>query len=349
MAPKSMKQWSLPDFNGFDSLKLEEVPVPECGDDQVLVRLTAASLNYRDLIISKAKYPFPTNPGVVPGSDGAGVVEAVGKRVRLFKPGDRVVTLFNQRHLAGRLTDDMIYNGSLGGNADGTLREYGVFSEHGVLKTPSNLSDVEASTLTCAGVTAWNALFGMKDRAIKPGDTVLTQGTGGVSLFAVQFAKAAGATVIATTSSEEKAQRLRKLGADHILNYKENPNWGEAAKNLTPNKVGVDHVIEVAGPKSMEQSLAAVRIEGVITIIGFLGGVVAQNEPGFLNALTHQCTIRGLLVGSRLQFEDMNAAVESQNIKPIVDERIFKFDQLKEAYQHMWDQKHFGKVVVKFD
>ena len=280
-----------------------------------------------------------------------------------FKPGDKVVTLFNQGHLAGSMTNGILQTG-LGGSADGTLREYAALSEQGLVKVPANLSLVEAATLPCAAVTAWNALYGLESRGLKPGHTVLTQGTGGVSIFAVQFAKAAGARVIATTSSAEKVELLKKLGADHVINYKETPNWGEKAKELTPDGHGVEHVVEVGGPTTLKQSLNAIAFDGVISkwpttvpftytyidhflaIIGFVGGF-SKDQPSFLDCLSHQCTVRGLLVGSRLMFEDMNAAIEQNDIHPVVDEKVFQLSELKEAYQYMFDQKHFGKLCVK--
>jgi NADPH:quinone reductase-like Zn-dependent oxidoreductase len=210
---------------------------------------------------------------------------------------------------------------------------------------PSNLNFLEASTLTCAALTAWNALYGLETRALKPGQWVLTQGTGGVSIFALQFAKAAGARVIATTSSKEKAETLKKLGADHVINYKETPNWGEEAAKLTGGK-GVEHVVEVGGPNTMAQSLKAVGIDGVISIIGFIGGF-SKEQPTFLDCLSNICTVRGILVGSRLQMEDMCAAIEANDIKPVVDGKVFGLSELKEAYQYMWDQKHFGKLTIK--
>lgn len=211
---------------------------------------------------------------------------------------------------------------------------------------PSNLNFLEASTLSCAALTAWNALYGLENRALKPGQTVLTQGTGGVSIFALQFAKAAGARVIATTSSAKKAELLKKYGADHVINYKETPNWGEKAKSLTPGNVGVQHVVEVGGPTTMAQSLQAVAIDGVISIIGFVGGS-SKEQPTFLDCLNNICTVRGLLVGSRLQMEDMCAAIEANDLHPVVDEKVFDMADLKDAYQYMWDQKHFGKLTVK--
>lgn len=195
---------------------------------------------------------------------------------------------------------------------------------------PANLNFREAATLTCAGLTAWNALYGLKQ--LLPGDYVLTQGTGGVSLFALQFAKAAGAKVIATTSSAEKGERLKQLGADHVINYKEDPSWGATAKKLTGGR-GVQHVVEVGGPNTLTQSLEAIAIDGVITIIGFLGGVKGEKQPTFLECLNKGCVVRGLLVGSRLQFEEMNRAIEANDIKPVTDEKVFKLDEVKEAYQ----------------
>lgn len=241
---------------------------------------------------------------MVPGSDGAGEVISVGSKVTLFKKGDKVLTLFNQGHLGGELNPQTSATG-LGGMIDGTLREYGTFNENGLVTMPSSLSYEEGSTLSCAALTAWNALYGSKPLA--PGDVVLTQGTGGVSIFAVQFAKAAGATVIATTSSTEKASRLKELGADHVINYKETKEWGKEAKKLTPNGEGVDHVVEVGGPESIKQSFEAIKFGGVISVIGFVGGV--EGGPGFLEPLLRICTVRGLLVGSRVQFEAMVSLV----------------------------------------
>src|SRR6187402_3050194 len=268
-------------------------------------------------------YPFAQRKGVIPGSDGAGEVIAIGSKVTRFKTGDKVVTLFNQTHLGGSLDSRTITSG-LGGVNDGTLRQYAVFNENGLVDMPPSLNWLEAATLSCAAVTAWNALYGLKP--LKPGDVVLTQGTGGVSIFAVQFAKAAGATVIATTSSAKKVEVLKKLGADHVINYTETPEWGAKAASLTLRGEGVDHVIEVGGPPTMAQSLKAIRIDGVISIIGFLGGA-AKDQPSFLEALSNVCTVRGILVGSRTQFEEMNRAIEVNQIKPVVDEKVFTLEE----------------------
>ncbi|CAM1505184.1 Fc.00g108210.m01.CDS01 [Cosmosporella sp. VM-42] len=344
--PQTVKQWNVVGKDGFDSLKLTEQPLPELGDNQVLVKVQGASLNYRDLIIPKGQYPWDVTPNVIPGSDGAGTVLAVGKHVRRFKPGDKVITLFNQAHIGGSL-DGLSMKTGLGGAIDGTLRSVGAFDEQGLVTMPSNLSFVEASTLTCAGLTAWNALFGLADKKLLAGQWVLTQGTGGVSIFAVQFAKAAGARVIATTSSNEKAKLLEKLGADHIINYNDTPEWGAKAKELTGG-AGVDHVVEVAGPTSMKQSLDSIKIDGVITIIGFVGGST-KDQPGFLENLTRLCTTRGILVGSRAQMEDMCRAVEAnpERLRPVVDPKVFTLDEVKEAYEYQWSGKHQGKVCIE--
>ncbi|KAL8728169.1 MAG: hypothetical protein Q9166_005563 [cf. Caloplaca sp. 2 TL-2023] len=348
MAPTTTKQWIVAGKNGNDSLKFQEkAQIPQLGHHDVLVHFHYVSLNYRDLIIPKGKYPFPTKDNVVPGSDGAGTVEAVGARVTQFKPGDKVLTLFNQAHQAGPINLAIVATG-LGGVYDGTLRQYGSFEETGLVHMPSTIDFKEGSTLPCAALTAWNALYGLESKALKPGDTVLTQGTGGVSVFALQLAKAAGARVIATTSSAAKASALRNLGADTVINYKDDPNWGETAKKTSPHGLGVDHILEVGGPKTMAQSLKAIKPEGVISIIGFLGGM-SKEQPSFLECLNTVCTVRGVLVGSRLQFQQMNEAIDASEIKPVVDEKVFALEELKEAYQYMWDQKHFGKLTVKID
>ncbi|KAH7400100.1 hypothetical protein BKA64DRAFT_744762 [Cadophora sp. MPI-SDFR-AT-0126] len=344
--PKTTKAWTIEGQDGFESLNLNnEVPIPALSNNEVLVKFHAISLNYRDLIIPQGMYPSGQKPSVVPGSDGAGEVIAVGGKVTRFQPGAKVVTLFNQGHIGGPLDAQSATTG-LGGSLDGTLRQYGTFNEAGLVEMPESLNWLEAATLSCAALTAWNALYGLKP--LVPGDVVLTQGTGGVSIFALQFAKAGGATVIATTSSSTKAEILKKLGADHVINYKDTPEWGEKAVSLTPKKQGVNHVIEVGGPATIAQSLKAVKIEGVISVIGFVGGL-SKEQPGFLDALSNLCTVRGLLVGSRTQFEDMNRAIEANSIKPVVDEKVFSFEEAKEAYQYMWDQKHFGKLTIKIE
>ncbi|KAK1752839.1 hypothetical protein QBC47DRAFT_387222 [Echria macrotheca] len=345
MAPSKQKQWLVQGKQkGFDELVFQDAPVPKAGDYEVVVKLHGASLNYRDLIIPRGLYPFPLDLPVVAASDGSGEVVEVGAKVTKWKKGSKVVTLFNQGHQYGAMTAAASKTG-LGGVLDGTLRQYGVFNENGLVPMPKNLEYVEAATLTCAALTSWNALYGLKP--ILPGQTVLVQGTGGVSLFALQFAKANGAKVIATTSSAEKGKKLKQLGADHVINYKEDQNWGETARKLTPDEVGVDHIIEVGGAGTMTQSLKAVRFEGVISLIGFLGG--AKPQDSILEALNRVCTLRGVYVGSREQMEAMVAAIEANNIHPVVDNKIFSLEQAKDAYEYMWAKKHFGKIGIKIE
>ncbi|KAL5329962.1 hypothetical protein ACEPPN_003482 [Leptodophora sp. 'Broadleaf-Isolate-01'] len=320
--PTTTKAWAVEGKDGFESLKLKnEVPIPALSENEVLVKIHAASLNYRDLAITKGMYPLGLKSGVVPCSDGAGEVIAVGSKV---------VTLFNQGHIAGSLDKQTSVTG-LGGSLDGTLRQYGTFNEAGLVDMPPSLNWQEAFTLSCAALTPWNALYGLKPLA--PGDV---------------FAKAAGATVIATTSSSAKAEILKKLGADHVINYKDTPEWGEKAASLTPKNAGVNHVLEFGGPATMAQSLKAVKIDGVISIIGVLGGF-SKEQPRFMDVLMNLYTVRGLLVGSRAQFEDMNRAIEANGIKPVVDEKVFSLEQAKEAYQYMFAQKHFGKLTIKIE
>ncbi|KAK6608028.1 alcohol dehydrogenase [Botrytis cinerea] len=328
--PTTSKVWRVQGTDGFDSLHYNpEEAIAELSDNDVLVKFHAASLNYRDVSIPHGTFPFGFKKGVVPGSDGAGEVVAVGARVTRFQKGSKVVTQFNQKHIYGSLTSKSIST-ALGGDLDGVLRQYGTFSEEGLVPMPRSLDYMHASTLTGAGVTAWNALYGLKP--VRPGDFVLTQGTGGVSLFAIQFAKAAGATVIATTSSP--AKRGHKLG--------------EEAKKLTGLREGVDHVIEIGGGGTMAQSIKSIRIDGVISVIGWLSKA-DEKEPSFLETVSKVFTVRGLFVGSRAMFEEMNAAIDATNLKPVIDRRVFKLEDLKEAYTYLKEQKHIGKVCITME
>ncbi|KAL2867560.1 zinc-dependent alcohol dehydrogenase family protein [Aspergillus lucknowensis] len=345
--PKTAKQWSIVGTDGLDSLVYSEELVPEIGDTQVLVRIQGASLNFRDLLIAQGKYPWPVKPNVVPGSDGAGTVLAAGKHVTRFQPGDKVITTLNQKHISGSLDAESLQYGT-GASIDGTLRCIGVFDEHALVHMPEGLSFVEAATLSCAGVTAWNALFGLPGKRVAPGQWVLTQGTGGVSIFALQFAKAVGARVIATTSAgENKVELLRRLGADHVINYREVEEWGVAAKEITGG-TGVDLVVEVAGGKTLNQSVEAVKLDGTIAVLGFVGGEAeATGVPTLLQTWMRLFTARGLWVGSRDQMEEMCRAIEGDvdQLRPVVD-RVFKLEELKEAYEYLLQGKHQGKVGI---
>ncbi|PGH29587.1 hypothetical protein GX50_07665 [[Emmonsia] crescens] len=349
--PKTSKQWSLAGQNGFESLKFTEEPVPELDDNHVLVKIQGAALNARDLIIVHGVYPIPIRPNVVPGSDGAGTVLAIGKNVTRFKPGDKVNTMINQQHIAGPMTAQASQSG-VGGVHHGTLRTVGAFDEQGLVAMPEGLSFTEAATLSCAGLTAWNALFGLPGKQIMPGQWVLTQGTGGVSLFAIQFAKVVGAKVIATTGSAEKVGLLEKLGVDHIINYRETADWGAAAKALTPGGLGVDIVVDVVGAATLKQSAASVKLDGLVNLIGFMAGPVpgeAEPMPGLLDVLMGGFTARAVWTGNRLHMDEMCRAIVANidKLRPVLDSRVFTLEQTREAYEYLASQKHQGKVCIE--
>ncbi|KAL0931461.1 putative alcohol dehydrogenase [Colletotrichum truncatum] len=345
--PKTVKQWNVTGQDGLDSLHFTEQMVPEIGDNDVLVkRKTPHYLEFRDVAISQGKYPWHVKPNVIPGSDGAGTVLSVGRHVTRFKAGDKVVTVLLQKHTGGAI-DRQAPDFGLGGGVDGTFRTAGVFNEQGLVMMPEGLSFIEAASLSCAGLTAWNALFGIPGKRLSAGEWVLTQGTGGVSVFAIQFAKAVGARVIATTSSSEKAKILDKLGVDQVINYAETPDWGLLAKNLTGG-VGVDWVVDVAGSSTLRQSVASIRLDGVISTVGIAGGDAQQTIPNLLDTWLNLFTARGVWVGSRLQMEDMCKAVEGnpQKLRPIIDSKVFKLEEMKEAYEYLASGKHQGKVGI---
>ncbi|HVK65948.1 MAG TPA: NAD(P)-dependent alcohol dehydrogenase [Polyangium sp.] len=319
-----------------------ERPEPVAGPGQVVVCIRATSLNYRDLMIVRGEYKRNQVNGVVPLSDGAGEVVAVGPGVTRFAVGDRVAATFMQSWTSGPIGP---HHGSsaLGGAIDGTLAERVAFAAAGLVRIPEHLSFEQAATLPCAAVTAWNALF--DTATTRPGQTVLVQGTGGVSLFALQLARAAGARVIATSSSDAKLARVRELGAAATINYKTTTAWGEEALRITDG-VGVDHVIDVGGAGTFEQSLAAVRLGGTISYIGVLSGVGGQVSPGQI--LLKNARVHGIFVGSRAMFEALNAALAESRILPVID-RVFRFDQAADAYRYLESGAHVGKVVISVD
>jgi NADPH:quinone reductase-like Zn-dependent oxidoreductase len=335
-----MKCFEVQEF-GIDNLALVDRQTPRPGPGEVLVRLTAASLNYRDYMLVQGTYNPKLQRPMVPLSDGAGVVEETGPGVTRFKKGDRVAACFMQTWIDGPVTREKAHS-ALGGAIDGVLREFAVFSEHGLVSVPSLLSDEQAAALPCAGLTAWHALFEHTPGA--PGQTVLFQGTGGVSIFALQFAKAAGFRTILISSSDEKLARAKELGADEIINYKRNPKWEEQARQLT-NGEGVDQVIEVGGSGTMPRSLRAVRMAGVISVIGALSGGDPTVSP--VPILMNSIRVQGIYVGSRAMFERMNRAIELHSIKPIID-RVFKWTEIREGLRHMESQQHFGKICLSF-
>jgi NADPH:quinone reductase-like Zn-dependent oxidoreductase len=280
---------------------------------------------------------------LVPVSDGAGVVEAVGDGADRFKPGDRVVTVFFQGWLEGEPTTEKLATG-LGAHLDGVLCEYRVFDQSGLLPLPDYLSDAEAAALPCAGVTAWSAIVRLG--SIKPGDMVLVQGTGGVALFALQFAKLIGATVILTSSSDAKLIRAKELGADHLINYRTEPDWSRSVKSLT-NGRGVDLVVEIGGAGTLEQSIRAVRVGGTIAMIGVVAGAAASAIPLPL-VVMRQVRMQGVTLGSRADFEAMLRACNRVRLRPVLDECRFAFEEVPAAFARLKAGEHFGKIAVEF-
>jgi NADPH:quinone reductase-like Zn-dependent oxidoreductase len=302
--------------------------------------MRAFSLNYRDLMVVKGLYNPKQRLPLVPLSDGVGQVVAVGEGVTRVKTGDRVAGIFMQKWLSGEITEDKARS-SLGAQAEGVLAEYTVLHEDGVVPVPEHLTDEEAATLPCAAVTAWHALI--TEGGIGPGDTVLILGTGGVSLFGLQFARLAGARVLATSSSDAKLQHVKQLGAADGINYKKTPDWDKAVRTLTGG-LGVDHVVEVGGAGTLPQSLRAVRMGGRISLIGVLADGAGQVSP--LPILMKNVRVQGIYVGSREMFEAMNRAITLHQIRPVVD-RVFGFREVREALRHLESGAHFGKICIR--
>src|SRR5689334_4074670 len=336
----TMKVWEIQNAYGIENLQLTDKPEPKPGPGQVVVSMKAASLNYRDLLTVigyGGGYPLP----LIPFSDGAGEVSAIGPGVTRIAVGDRVCPLFFQSWLSGPITAES-RNRPLGGPFPGVLQQSMLLDAEGVSKVSAKLSYEEAATLPCAGLTAWRAVT--IEAPVGPGDTVLVQGTGGVSIFALQFAKARGATVIATSSSDEKLARARKLGADHTINYKSHPEWGSVARELTGGR-GVDVVVEVGGENTLNQSFDAARVGGSIVVIGVLGGF---SSPVMLPVVFGKnLHIHGISVGSREQFDQMAAYIDRHNLKPVID-RSFPFVRVPDALRLMQAGGHFGKIVIGY-
>ncbi len=325
---------------GLDNLEIVDLPEPTPGPGEVLVRINAASLNYRDLLTFQGGYGSRQKQAdLIPLSDGAGEVISVGDGVSAFKPGDRVVPSFFPNWRDGPPTAEKLA-GALGGQADGVLCEQRVLPADALVPTPANLTDVQAAALPCAAVTAWSAVI--TQGGVGPGDVVLTQGTGGVSLFALQFAKLAGASVIATSSSDEKLEKARALGADHLINYKSVPEWARAAREITGGR-GVDHVVEVGGAGTLEQSIKAVRVGGAISLIGVLSG---PNHTFRLPlVVTQNIRMQGVTVGSTAQLSAMLRAVGVHGVEPAVD-KVYPLAEVRDAIEYMSAGRHFGKVCI---
>jgi NADPH:quinone reductase-like Zn-dependent oxidoreductase len=334
-----MKAYRLHEFAGPEAIKREELPSPAPGPGQVLLRVTAVSLNYRDLLISKGLYNPKFRLPLIPLSDGAGEVVATGPGATRYKPGDRVMPNFMPVWVCGP-PDDTKVRSALGGDVDGMLAEEVVITEEGLVRIPDHLSFEEAATLPCAGLTAWNAV--VEAGGVKPGETVLVQGTGGVSIFALQFAKLAGARVIATSGRDEKLAKVRALGASEGINYKTTPDWDKRVRELTGG-VGVDHVIEVGGAGTLPKSLRAIRLGGSIALIGVLAGLGEMNP---MPILMRSVRVQGIFVGSRTMFEAMTRAITACQMRPVID-RVFEFDDVVAALKYMESGAHFGKIVVR--
>jgi NADPH:quinone reductase-like Zn-dependent oxidoreductase len=324
---------------GLDHLKLIERPMPVPRHGDVVIRIAAVSLNYRDMDMVLGTYPFSFPLPLVPTSDGVGEVVAVGEGVTRAKIGDRVLGTFHQSWIAGRYEEG---TPQLGGSADGMLAEYARLDQQGIVHAPSNLTDEEAATLPCAGLTSWHSL--VTESQLQAGDTVLSQGTGGVSLFGLQFSAMFGARTIVTSSSDAKLERAKSLGATHTINYVKTPVWHPEVRALNGGR-GVDHVIEVGGPDSFLQSLQAIRIGGQINMVGYIGSKHGAINP--LEILYHRATVRGIPVGSRESFEAMNRAIEANNMRPVID-KVFPWTHAVAAIRYMQEGKHFGKIILKF-
>ena len=333
-----MKRYVIDGTFTIDGLRLEEADTPRPGYGQVLVRIRAVSLNYRDLLMVCGNYSRNLNLPLVPLSDGAGEVVEVGEGVTRWRVGDRVIPIFFQNWLAGGITPD-VPPSALGGGCDGILREYALFGEEGLVSLPPHLSFEEGATLPCAGVSAWNCLYSGN---LTCGDTVLVMGSGGVSVFALQLAGAAGARVIATSGSDAKAERLKGLGASDVINYRSEPAWEKRVLELTGAK-GVDMVVEVGGAATLAQSIKATRLGGHISLLGVLAGQRGEVNP--LPAVMKAIRIHGIYVGSRAMFEAMNRVISLHAIHPVID-RVFPFSEVAQAFRHLESGAHVGKVVI---
>lgn len=337
-----MKAYEIQSNTGIDALKLVDRPEPKPAAGQVLIKIRATSLNYRDLLVVEGAYGSGVKYPLIPLSDGAGEVVAVGEGVTRVKIGDRVAGIFFQDWIYGFLTREKMKS-DLGGGIDGMLAEYVVLHQDGLVILPDRLSYFEGATLPCAAVTAWHALVTKGN--ISPNDTVLLLGTGGVSIFALQFAKIHGARAIVTSSSDEKLAIAKQLGADEIINYKTTPDWEKQVYTLT-NRTGVDHVVEVGGAGTFPKSLQAVRIGGRISLIGVLSGRGSEIDP--MPILFKSLAVQGIYVGSREMFEAMNQAIAQHQLQPVID-RVFPFTEAREAYSYLKSAAHFGKVVIQIE
>ncbi len=337
-----MNVYELQSIGNLDGLVHVDRPHPEPGPGQIVVRVRAASLNYRDLLVVNGAYGRISLP-LVPLSDGAGEVTVVGDGVTRWKTGDRVAATFFPDWIAGDIAPERTKAARGGGVTNGMLAEFVVLSEHAVVRIPGHLSFEEAATLPCAALTAWNAL--VEQGRVKSGDTVVLLGTGGVSLFGLQFARMHGARTIITSSSDEKLNRARALGADETINYRTTPNWEERVLELTGGR-GADHVLEVGGAGTFSKSLRATRPGGHVALIGVLAGV--STELKVTDILMKSLRVHGIFVGHRDMFEAMNRAIGQHQLKPVID-LVFPFAKARAAYEYLQSGQHFGKIVIGID
>lgn len=325
-----------------DNVRISERPDPAPGPGQVRLRMRASALNYRDLLVPQRGYGSRMKElPLIMLSDGLGVIDAIGEGVTSLREGDRVCPLFFQSWIGGE-PDEKRLGLSLGSELDGTMAEFMVLPEQGVAPAPAFLNDMEAASLPTAGVTAWSAL--VTEGGVKPGEVVLVQGTGGVSLFALQFAKLLGAFVIVTSSSDQKLERARALGADAYINYRETPEWGRRAREIA-GRDGVDHIVEVGGQGTLPQSLRAIRAGGTISMIGVLSGGVMDARLGLI--VTRHVRLQGITVGSRDDFLTMARAMAQHQLHPALDDRVFAFEDLHQALDYLASGQHFGKICIQ--
>jgi len=334
-----MKAFEIRDSFGVDSLKLVERPAPCAGPGQVLLKMKAFSINYRDLLVVDGVGRWKPPRGRVPVSDGMGVVTALGNGVSRVNVGDRVAPIFYPRWLEGKVAAEKMGHALGGAAADGVLAEYTVFDEASVVRVPAHLSDPEAATLPCAGLTAWNALLTFGN--ITPSDSIVVLGTGGVSIFALQFARFRGARVILTSSSDEKLVRAKELGAAAVINYRTKTDWPSVVVELTSG-CGADYVVDTVG--GLKEAIAAVRLGGAVAFVGLLRGMAV--EVDLVTFMGRSARIEAVDVGSREMFEAMNRAIEFHAMRPVID-RVFGFTQLPEALDYLREARHFGKVCLR--
>jgi NADPH:quinone reductase-like Zn-dependent oxidoreductase len=339
----TMKVMQIEEDWSPDNIRMADRPRPEPGRGEALIRMEAASVNYRDVVVTRRGYGRRGGQlPLVPLSDGAGRVVEVGPEVTRVAIGDLVCPIFNQRWIAGPLKEEY-WPGTLGGPHDGVMQEFMVLREDGLVRAPRHLTALQAATLPCAAVTAWNAI--VVQGGVKAGDVVLVQGTGGVSLFALVFAKLHGARVLATSSSDAKLEQVRAMGADHLVNYRTTPAWDKVAREVTGG-TGVDLVVEVGGAGTLETSVRAVRVSGTVSLIGVLSGLSGSVNLG--PVVTQNIRLQGVTVGGRDVFQDMVRAMESHRVEPPIDDQVFAFAEVGRAIKALPEGRHFGKVCIRF-